>query len=193
MKDEPTISLQEFIRKEVRDSEDKEVGHVEDLALDMAVSRSAVSELAVHLDWIDRIGEMVLPRPVEDIVLLLPWSEVESLQPEAVYLRSPHPDFAPVSSEGRVFLRRDILNKQIVDENGNRLHRVDDVILRQEGILLFLEGLQVGMEWFPTGKRVQKLVRRLRKRYRRAGEVNVIPYEAILRVDEEAIVIGVRS
>ncbi len=191
--EEESLMLSSLLRREIRDAEGREVGHLEDLALDLSSTPPVVTDLAVHLKWTDRIGDLLLPRPVEDIVLLLPWSELESMQEDALHLRHAHPDFEVVSCEGKTLARRDILNKQMVDEEGNRLHRVDAVILRREGILLFLEGLQVGMEWFPAGRRVQKLVSRLRKRYRRSGEVNVIPYEAILRVDDESILIGVRS
>ncbi len=185
--------LASLLKREVRDAEDREIGHLEDLAFDLSARPPVSTDIAVHLAWTDRIGDMLLPRPVEDIVLLLPWSELESIEEEAVYLRHAHPDFEVISSEGKVLVRRDILNKQMVDEEGNRLHRVDAVILRREGVLLFLEGLQVGTEWFPAGKRLQRLVGKLRRRYNRAEEVNVIPYEAILRVDDEAILIGVRS
>jgi len=187
--EEDSFMLASLLKREVRDAEGREVGHLEDLAFDLSSRPPVATDLAVHLEWTDRVGDILLPRPVEDIVLLLPWEELESIQPDAVNLKHPHPDFPVVSSQGKLFLRRDILNKQMVDEEGNRLHRVDAVILRREGILLFLEGLQVGTEWFPAGKRVQNLVRRLRRRYQRAGEVNVIPYEAILRVDEETIII----
>jgi sporulation protein YlmC with PRC-barrel domain len=191
--EEGSFMLSSVLRKEVRDAEGREVGHLEDLAFDLSSRPPVATHLAVHLEWTDRIGELLLPRPVEDIVLLLPWSELESMEEEALHLKHAHPNFEVVSCEGKTLARRDMLNKQIVDEEGNRLQRVDEVIIKREGILIFLEGLQVGMEWFPAGKRVQKLVSRLRKRYRRTGEVNVIPYEAILRVDEDAIVIGVRS
>ena len=189
MNSDDTIPLLSFLKGEVADAEGREVGHVEDLGVDLKARPPVVSDLAVHLKWTDRIGELVLPRPTEDIVLLLPWSEVESLDPEGVTLRNPHPRFQVSNSADKILTRRDILNKQITDEEGNRLHRVDDVILRREGILLFLDGLQVGTEWLPAAGRVGRLVGRLRRRYKRPGETNIIPYEAILRVDEEALVI----
>lgn len=191
--EEDSFMLSSILKREVLDAEGREIGHLEDLAFNLASRPPVATDLAVHLKWTDRIGEILLPRPVEDIVLLLPWEELESMERGTINLRSSHPDFRVVSSEGKLFLRRDLLNKQIVDEEGNRLQRVDAVILRREGILLFLDGLQVGMGWFPAGKRVQKLVARLRKRYKRTGDVNIIPYEAILRIDDESIVIGVRS
>jgi sporulation protein YlmC with PRC-barrel domain len=186
---ENTFSLSSLLKREVRDAEDRDIGHVQDLSVDLGSQPPVVSELAVHLQWTDRIGDLVLPRPVEDIILLLPWSEVESLEPEALLLRNPHPSFEVVSCAGKVLARRDILNKQIVDEEGHRLHRVDDVLMRREGVLLFLEGLQVGTEWLPAGSSIGRLVSKLRHRYNREGETNIIPYEAILRVDEEALVI----
>lgn len=187
--EEDTFSLSSLLKREVRDADDRDIGHVEDISVDLASGPPVVSDLAVHLQWTDRIGDLFLPRPVEDIVLLLPWDEVESLEPEVLYVRNAHPRFEVVSSENKILVRRDVLNKQILDEEGTRLHRVDDVLMRQEGVLLFLEGLQVGTEWLPAGGRMGRLVNRLRKRYNRPGETNVIPYEAIVRVDEEALVI----
>jgi len=189
LKEEENLMLASLLKRPVRDAEDREIGHVEDIAFDLSANPPIATDIAVHLEWTDKIGDLILPRTVEDIVLLFPWQELESFEPEAVRLRHVHPQFEVVSSEGKTFARRDILNKQIVDEEGNRLHRVDAVILKQEGILLFLEGLQVGMDWFPAGKRMQKVVGRLRRLYNRPGEANIIPYEAILRVDEEALII----
>lgn len=189
MKEEDAFSLSSLLKREVRDEDDREVGHIQDLAVDLKSRPPVVSDLAVHLQWTDRIGDLVLPRPAEDIVLLLPWSQVESLESEVLYLCNPHPSFEVISSAGKIFSRRDILNKQILDEEGNRLHRVDDVLMRQEGILLFLEGLQVGTDWLPAGGHMGKLVNKLRRRYNRPGETNIIPYEAILRVDEENLII----
>lgn len=178
-----------LLKMEVQDAEDSVVGHLQDLSVDLTSRPAAVTGLAVHLDWTDRVAAFVLPRPTDDIVLLMPWSEVEAIDEERVWLRHRHPMFDVVSSAERTLIRRDILNKQIVDQEGNRLHRVDDVLLRREGILFFLEGLQVGTEWLPAGGRVGKLVNRLRRRYNRAGETNIIPYEAILHVDQESLVI----
>jgi sporulation protein YlmC with PRC-barrel domain len=130
-----------------------------------------------------------LVRPVEDIVFLIPWSEIAARDEEGIHLATPRHDFPAETATDKIMARRDILNKQIVDTDGNRLQRVDNVVMRQEGVLLFLEGLQVGTEWLPAGGRMGKLVSKLRRRYNRPGETNIIPYEAILRVDEEALVI----
>jgi sporulation protein YlmC with PRC-barrel domain len=183
------LPISDLLKREVRDSEDREVGHLEDLCLDLRAQPPAVTGLAVHLGWTDKVGPIVLPRPVEDIVMLMPWSEVEGWDEDQLWLRHPHSEFQAISSAEKTLVRRDILNKQIVDEEGNRLHRVDDVLLRREDLVFFLEGLQVGTEWLPAGSRVGKLVNRLRRRYDRPGEMNIIPYEAIMHVDADILVI----
>ncbi len=189
------INLLSLVKREVCDSRSRLIGHLQDLAVELRESPPRITDIAVHLGWTDKVGDIHLPRPVEGITLLLPWSEVETWDPEAFHLRSEHPDFPVRSSEGKVLLRRDVLNKQILDEEGNRLHRVDDVLLRREGLLLFLEGLQVGAEWLPLGKRFNEILARLRKRYGRGRAENgaqLVPYQAIVRIDEEAIVIRSR-
>lgn len=195
MDEDELISLLELVKQEVWDSQSQLIGHLQDLAVEMREFPPRVTDLAVHLGWTDRVGDILLPRPVEDITLLLPWSEVESWEQDGFRLRSTHPDFPTMSSEGKLLLRRDVLNKQIVDEEGNRLHRVDDVLLRREGLLLFLEGLQVGTEWLPLGGRLNDILARLKKRYGRGqmkDGAQLVPYQAIIRVDEEAITIRTR-
>lgn len=183
------LPITDLLKREVKDAEEGEVGHLQDLSVDLSLRPPAITGLAVHLDWTDRVGDFVLPRPAEDVVLLMPWSEVAAMDEDQLRLRHAHPLFDVLSSAEKTLARRDILNKQIVDEEGNRLHRVDNVLLRREGLLLFLEGLQVGTEWLPAGGRIGKLVNRLRRRYNRPGETNIIPYEAILHIDHDALVI----
>ncbi|MEJ5186569.1 MAG: hypothetical protein WHT46_05760 [Candidatus Geothermincolales bacterium] len=195
MDDEELVGLLSLVKRQVFDSEANDIGHVQDLAVDLEGSPPRITDLAVHLSWTDRVGDILLPRAVEDIVLLIPWSEVQSWDHEGFRLGSPHPDLPVNSAEGKVLLRRDLLNKQILDEEGNRLHRVDDVLLRREGMLLLLEGLQVGAEWLPLGGKFNDLLSRLKKKYGREhdeGEAKLVPYQAILRVDEEAITIRSR-
>ncbi len=50
-------------------------------------------------------------------------------------------------------------------------------------------GCRWGRNGFPPGSSIGRLVSKLRRRYNREGETNIIPYEAILRVDEEVLVI----
>ncbi|MDI7253248.1 MAG: PRC-barrel domain-containing protein, partial [Actinomycetota bacterium] len=62
--EEGSFMLSSILRKEVRDAEGREVGHLEDLAFDLSSSPPVATHLAVHLDWTDRIGNLLLPRPV---------------------------------------------------------------------------------------------------------------------------------
>jgi hypothetical protein len=165
------------------------IGHLHDLAIDLESKPPAVTYVGVHLNWTDQVAGLELVRPVEDIVLLIPWSEVAFEDEEGMHLRSAHPDFPAESARGKLLARRDLLNKQMVDEEGNRLQRVDEVLLSKDGLEITLVGLQFSLGWLAAGSAMEKLIARLRQRHGREPDENLIPWEAILRVDPEQVVI----
>ncbi len=184
------VSLHDLIRMKVFDDEKVNIGHLQDLALEDDLESSFISYLGVHLEWIDRVGEVELVRPVEDIVLLLPWSQVAGLGENDVHLEGAHPDFLIETACGKILIRRDVLNKQIFDEAGNRIQRVDDVLLEREGKTLKLAGLKVATGWFSSGSSMQGMLERLRSRHDSRHDVEMIPWEAVLRIDDNGIIIA---
>jgi magnesium transporter len=80
---------------------------------------------------------------------ILPWTDVESIGPNAVTIR---PDAGPAvllgdeaSSPSEVFLRDILLDKQIVDVHGAKVERVNDLqLVRSNGKLLLLS-VDVGL------------------------------------------------
>jgi sporulation protein YlmC with PRC-barrel domain len=142
------LSLRDLIKLKVIDGEGVNIGHLQDLALDDDLESPYLSFLGVHLHWVDRVGEVELCRPVEDIVLLLPWSQVAGLGENDIRLECAHPDFPVSTARGKVLLRRDVLNKQMLDAEGNRIQRVDDVLIEREGKTLKPAGLKVATGWF---------------------------------------------
>lgn len=193
MEEGELIGLGDLLRTKLYDSEGANIGHLHDMAIDLAQSPPPVTYLGIHVRWTDRFAGIELVRPVEDIAFLVPWAEIASQEEDSLHLRSQRSELPAVSAEGKLLTRRDILNKQMVDQEGRRLQRVDEVIMRRKQGRLFLEGLMVGTEWFPPGGRMGKLVNRLRRRYNRTEEMNIIPYEAIVYVDPDAVVIGSRA
>ncbi len=184
------VELTDLIKMKVYDEEGTHVGHLQDLALEGDLSSPYASFIAVHLHWTDQVGEVELGRPVEDIVLLIPWSCVVSLEENSVHLDGRHPEFPVETARGKVMLRRDVLNKQMVDEEGSRLQRVDEVLISREGKALRVAGLKVSRSWFSSGSSLQALMEKLKQEYDLRGEADMIPWEAVRRVDGEAIVIG---
>jgi hypothetical protein len=129
-------------------------------------------------------------RPAEDIVLLLPWSQVQSFDEDGFRLEGTHPYFPVVSAEGRLLLRADLLDKQMLDAEGNRIQRVDDICMEKLGNRLKVIGLEVSRGPLLGSSTLKHFVDGLRKKYGHTRQVEMIPLEAIQRVEEEAIVVG---
>lgn len=182
------LSLQDLIKIKVFDGEGVNIGHLQDLAMDADLESPYLSLLGVHLHWVDRVGEVELCRPVEDIVLLIPWSQVAGLGDNDIHLDCVHPDFPVSTARGKVLLRRDVLNKQMLDAEGNRIQRVDDVLLEREGKTLKVAGLKIATGWFSSGHAVQDMLERLRGKYGSRHDVEMIPWGAIKRVDDSIII-----
>jgi sporulation protein YlmC with PRC-barrel domain len=189
------VGLSDLIKVKVQDGEGAHVGHVQDIALDPDVSKPRVSYLGVHLLWTDRVGEIELVRRAEDLVVLVPWDEVATVDEELVTLRSPHPAFPVRSAAGKWLLRRDILNKQMVDPEGNRIQRVDDILLVMDGRGLVVAGLEVSRGLLITSSALRRYLDRLRKKHASVHDSEVIPWEAVRSVESDVVVIdeGVRE
>src|SRR5262249_39528945 len=112
------LYLSEFLGVPVYDSEGRKAG--------------AVSEVAAHPG---------AGRPPHVFMLLLKngngtsspavsWDQVASLQPDRISLRVPREKLAAhPSEESYLMLRKDLLDQQIIDVNGRKVVRVNDIVL----------------------------------------------------------------
>jgi sporulation protein YlmC with PRC-barrel domain len=183
------VGFRDLIKVKVRDGEGKHIGHVQEMALDSRES-PRISYLGIHLLWTDRVGEVQLVRSAEDLVVLVPWDEVATLSEDEVTLRSAHPAFPVRSAAGKLLVRRDILDKQMVDPEGTRIQRVDDVQLTAEGKRLTIAGLEVSKGMLMTSSALRRYMDRLRKKHAGKHDYEVIPWEAVVRIEPDSIVIG---
>ena len=189
VEDGEIVSLGDFVKVKVYDAGEQHVGHIQDLALEGDLSSPYVAYVGVHALWADRVGGIELVRPVEDIVLLIPWSEVQSFDEDAFRLKGVHPELPVETASGKVLLRADLLNKQMLDSRGNRIQRVDDVCMEREGQRLKVLGLEVSRGLLSSST-LRHFVDELRKKCGYSGEVEMIPLEAVQRVEEEAVIVG---
>ncbi|MHB8896472.1 MAG: hypothetical protein ACYC99_15015 [Candidatus Geothermincolia bacterium] len=183
------VGFRDLLKIKVRDGEGRHIGHVQDMALDLEAEPPAVGYMGVHLLWTDRVGDVELVRRVEDLVILVPWDEVASIDEELVTLRSPHPAFPVRSVAGKWLVRRDILDKQMVDPEGNRIQRVDDVLLTSQGGCLVVAGLEVSKGMLITSSALRRYIEGLRKKHASKHDSEVIPWEAVQRIEDDVIVI----
>jgi len=181
-----------LFRMPVTDEEGTPVGHVEDLAFAFGEASPTVEALAVELPWTDRVGSCRLVRPVDDVVLLFPWSQVAMIEEDRIVLAGHHPAFDVISAEGLLLVRQDVIDKQIVDDEGNRLQRVDDVILAREGSTLRVDMLYLGMTWLPTSVHLKEVLQRLTRQARASEEVDEIPWQLVGDVDRDADVLTLK-
>ena len=188
MEDGDLVGFSDLVKIKVFDGEGQHVGHLQDLAIEN-LSSPDVAYLGAHIFWTDRVGDVELARPAEDIVLLLPWSQVQSFDEDGFRLAGIHPDFPVVTAEGRLLLRADLLDKQMLDSKGNRIQRVDDVYIERKGNGLRVIGLEVSSSLLLGSSTLRHFVDGLRKKSGHTRDVEIIPLEAVQRVDEEAVVV----
>ena len=69
---------------------------------------------------------------INNIEIIVPWSQVDNLEDDTLHLTVRQPRVASYTPEqNELFLRRDLLDKQIVDTQGFRVVKVNDLKLAQ--------------------------------------------------------------
>ncbi len=126
------------------------------LFLTHMLNRPVVDAAGVRLGWVDdlvltnldlfpQVKAIVLARRGRG-ALFIPWSAVQALPDSTVQLAMPR-EAVPSEplDETAVFLRRDILDKQVVDINGRKVVRVNDLQLAPLDSELRLIGADIGL------------------------------------------------
>jgi CBS domain-containing protein/sporulation protein YlmC with PRC-barrel domain len=123
--------LSELVGREVRDAKGALIGTLADLLI--AEANGEVYPRVVALA-VKRNG---------DAPTLLPWGGTEDLAGNKIILQRP--PSAPYQLQGNeVYLARDVLDKQVIDINGSRLVRVNDLELAKIGDDYRLVNVDVG-------------------------------------------------
>ncbi len=131
------IHLSEVLDLPVTDSELRRQGRIDDLLIDSA--EGAVQHLVLRRG--KRRGKQCA---------VVPWSAVASLSPDqrhAVLAEAASPvAFEGGSFEGEMLaLKRDVLDRQIIDTQGRKVVRVNDITLEEQGGRLYLRRVDVGL------------------------------------------------
>ena len=123
------IFLSDFLRAEIIDNRQRRVGRVGDLVVRIVDEFPVVSHVIVR-------GR----KPQA-----LPWSHVRSFEARELALKVPREEvrLEPPDEDG-IWLARDILDKQIVDTDGRRVVRVNDLQLSPVSGRLLVVGVDIG-------------------------------------------------
>ncbi|MGB2939055.1 MAG: CBS domain-containing protein [Candidatus Dormiibacterota bacterium] len=123
------IFLSDFLRAEIVDNRQRRVGRVGDLVI-----------------------KIIEPFPVVSHVILrgrgkqaFPWSHVRSFEAKELALKVPREELRlEPADEDAIWLARDVLDKQIVDTDGRRVVRVNDLQLSPVSGQLLVVGVDIG-------------------------------------------------
>lgn len=124
------LYLSQVIGRPVRDLNDEDMGEVADLIVAVGDRYPPVTGLVVKTDRRK---------------IFLPWSSVESVDTSGAKLRAATIDIGKFQQRpDEILLRADLLDKQIVDIDGRKVVRVNDLRLDDVGGALHLVAVDVG-------------------------------------------------
>jgi len=146
------VFLSEFLGAEVIDVEQRRVGRVRDVTATVVEPYPVVTGIVVSR----RRGEVV------------PWTSVRTFAGREVALRAGPESAATVSAnDADIWLSRDVLDKQVIDTDGRRVVRVNDLQLVESGGKMLLVGADIGLRGLlrrlgleNLGKSIARLLRR---------------------------------
>ncbi len=173
------IFLSDFLRADVIDIDQRRVGSVRDLLVRieepypvvMALALRASSKLPDVIDWgAVRMGES------NELALDVHTSNLEEYP----------------AAKQMVWLARDILDKQIVDTDGRRVVRVNDLQLQAADHKLLLVGVDIGARGVLRRLGVERLGRRLTRITGRDFPQRLISWDAVDPVESDETSVKLR-
>ena len=131
------IFLSELLRRSIFDSDNRRVGTLRDVWVTLHETFPVVTALVVQHG---------LSTGVTNNDRVIPWSQVQSIEEPQIRLTVPQEQIASYTPQaGEILLKRDVLDKQIVDTQGFRVVKVNDLKLAQIKRTARLVGVDIGM------------------------------------------------
>ena len=160
--------LSKLLGQQVKDSRSRPVGTLDDIVVSLKRKYPSATKLVI------KNGRKKM---------LLPWDLVRSFEESQTMLRLPAEDLKevqPVNNE--IFLASDILDKQIVDTEGHKLIRVNDLQLARANGSLRVVGVDIG-----SGAIMRRLgLKRLAERLSRRVQPTLLDWKTVEPVSGEA-------
>jgi len=166
--------LSDMLRMSVLDRDQQAVGQVEDVAVRLGETFPLVTKLVVR------------PRGRKGR-LLLPWSAVRSVSREVVTLHFPADQLQPSEIEpGEVLLEESVFDKQIVDVQGHRVVKVDDLKLGSVQGQVRLIAVGIGLRSFLRRLNLEGVALRLWGWFGKRPHEALISWEHVHSLDESS-------
>jgi magnesium transporter len=162
------IFLSDFLRADVVDVDQRTVGSVRDVIVHMGEPYPVVTALAIR-------GR------TKDLPAIIDWGAVRTGEGGELSLNVPTSRLQPYPrADEEIWLARDVLDKQIVDTDGRRVVRVNDLQLQQhqDGKLL-LVGVDIGARGLLRRLGVERVGRRVTHLVGRDFPQRLISWDAV--------------
>jgi magnesium transporter len=144
--------VSELLGKIVTDVDGERIGRLEDL---IGAFRPDVPNPTIAAIAVKRSGD----------ILLVPYADVAVLIAPAIPLNKKLVEITPYETEeSDLYLARDVLDKQIIDTNGVRVVRVNDLELVRVNGYFFVANVDIGMRGLMRRMGVDRMTRRLNQR-----------------------------
>ena len=154
------------------------------------LDRAAKNEEGIH---IGKVSDFLISRgekfPRIDYIILkakrkrerIPWEKVKHVDAEGVIILGKKQKFPEVdeNTQEYVFLKRDILDMQIVDINGHRVVRVNDIQLNNVGKDLRVAGVDVGTPGLLRRMGFLEISDHVSKFLKLKTPTNIIPWDMV--------------
>ncbi len=174
------IHVSEVLDLPVVDANHQRLGRLDDLVVD-----------SVH-GWVERLVVRA-----GEARTVLPWSQVVALSPEQGRLvlaegASPRPLEGNGTEGDALNLRRDVLDRQIIDIHGRKVVRVNDIVLEAQGGQLYLRRVEVGLAGAVRRLLAGIVALRLLRRLAAGLSQKDIPWDYVGLVDPRAATIRLK-
>lgn len=153
--------LSKILGQQVRDSRSQPIGALDDVVVTIRRKYPYATKLVV------KSGRKKM---------LLPWQLVRNFEESQTMLRLPASEIEPVEpEEGEIYLARDILDNQIVDTEGRKLIRVNDLQLARANGSLRVVGVDIS-----GGAIMRRLgLARLAERFSRRVQPHLLDWKTV--------------
>jgi len=158
------IFLSDFLRAEIVDHRQRRVGRVADLCVKMTEPFPIVTQVVMR------------GRPKHAFA----WAEVKAFEDKELALKSVREDLQlNPAPQDDVWLARDILDKQIVDTDGRRVVRVNDLQLSSVSGQLLVVGVDVGGRGLLRRLGLESLGKRVVRLFRKDWSQKLIAWDVV--------------
>jgi CBS domain-containing protein len=166
------IFLSDFLRADVVDVHQKTVGSVRDLIVRVQEPYPVVTAVAL--------------RPRGGAPETIGWPQVRAWDDRELSLKVPAASLAPyANAETELWLARDVLDKQIVDTDGRRVVRVNDLQLQESDSQLLLVGVDIGARGLMRRLGVEQIGRRFRRLTGSDFPQRIVSWDAVDPVESD--------